>query len=284
MGDTTRYWQWEGICQELQNVRLAQAKLSNHDDIVSHRLSEGYRSALQSLDMLLLDQIRHKSQDIAKPIPLRSGFKKAWDIKATELSRSIVGRMIRTNATKVEDGFATPELYDKDVLDFCISALVYDPNLSDEPNTRLLQKDAALVFTILEEYLEECYRTKNKDELVRLDDILYKHIDELCAMHKMLAIVRLHRPYLGRSTCIIIQDFKLPKDSKLWRYMRKGFFNRNLPDLSRPNQSPASGDHVHTPWIREDGKCKYEGEKKLADLLRCFLETPRPTGSRYTQE
>ena len=181
-------------------------------------------------------------------------------------------RMSRT-AAGTGELFAIPELFTNDRLDFCVMALACDPCLraDDRGAGHTLRNDAALVFGILEEDLEECYQMKKKEELARLDDILYKHIGELCALYQMLANVRLHRPYPGRSTIKSIFNFEPPKDGKLWRYLRKGFLDRTL-------------FKIHHSHIREDEQRETNEENRLADLLKRFLDTSKPTGSRYTQK
>jgi len=190
MRDATIYWSWEGILEEVQKVRDVHLKFKSviHAD---ESLPEPYERALASLEALLIYQIQYRSKYIQRILPFRPGFHQYFEfINIPHLHSTAVLPIRQDNATSIF------EVFFKDKLDWCLRTLAGE-------NTDYVEEwipDAtprhnhAMIFAVLDEHLTQCLKEGRKEEVARLDEVLYSEYSDLAAVHQMLDMVGLHRP------------------------------------------------------------------------------------------
>jgi hypothetical protein len=127
--------------------------------------------------------------------------------------------------------------------------------------------------------LTDCSGKLRKEELARLDEILYGKYSELAAMHELLSILRLHHPLAGKLT---LEEAKNTQIGKAWRYISKSFLEEDC-----------YGECIY----KEDGTFQFQNgrrslesdpmrmaaAKRLAEVLKVFIEAQQPKGSRFTK-
>lgn len=155
--------------------------------------------------------------------------------------------------------------------------MVRDP-LAEENPDRAPRHDYSMLFAILDDYLRDCEKKGKKKEIARLDEVLYALYSDMSAIHQILALIRLRRPYAGR------RDFDAVKRSeseRAWTYINKHFLEQSPWRYIRPG-SDGKWEEVHTIVNREKGSEKIKAEQHLAELLTKFLDLPPPKGPQVS--
>ncbi|THV48900.1 hypothetical protein BGAL_0222g00200 [Botrytis galanthina] len=229
-------------------------------------LSKAHDAALRSLEALLLNQIHRRSKYLGSLLPMYLP-----DYKVTTGSNNH-----GTFSGWRREGTGSNLDFSKDRLDFCLTLLIID-NRPDCKLEEVSPLTPAMIFAMLEEHLTKCYETKNFKELARLDETVYTVVSSLAAMYQMLEMVRLHRPRAKKREA---EDTVELEHSRGWRYVKKHLedqymlrdFNcvTGLPDQSIP--------------MGESQSQRIRAEKLLADPTKKFMETPKPTGTRLSQQ
>lgn len=95
----------------------------------------------------------------------------------------------------------------------------------------------------------------------------------------MIAMVQLHRPHPQEQ---YVEEIRASETGRGWQYGRKQFFEQSH---ERPGKYGPDGEWIDEWKIerREDGASKIKAEQHLATLMKNFLATPSPKGSRFTQ-
>ncbi|KAI9651338.1 hypothetical protein NHQ30_001377 [Ciborinia camelliae] len=124
-------------------------------------------------------------------------------------------------------------------------------------------------------HLATCREAKNMKELTRLDEVLYTALSSMAAMTQMLDMVRFHRPRSKKREFENITS----ETARGWRYIEK-----HLEDQYESRSFDFENiDHRKlSPWENQTQKIK--AEKLLADATKKFVETPKPRGTRLSQQ
>ncbi|KAF4626925.1 hypothetical protein G7Y89_g11230 [Cudoniella acicularis] len=133
-------------------------------------------------------------------------------------------------------------------------------------NPESLKDDPARLLNIL--YNRAKYPPEQKEEIARLDEILYNSFSDLSALQQLRFMLRLHQPRTSVRELKNAQKFEV---GKAWRYMRADYLNQDhrIPDHK-----------INT----EDPNQKLKAQSELGRLMGEFLATPKPTGSRASQK
>jgi hypothetical protein len=99
--------------------------------------------------------------------------------------------------------------------------MVRDP-LAEENPDRAPWYDYSTLFAILDDYLRDC--EKGTKEIARLDEIMYALYSDLSAVHQILALIRLRRPYAGRRN---FDAVKTSESGQGWTYINKHFLEQS---------------------------------------------------------
>ncbi|KAF7945162.1 hypothetical protein EAE96_009941 [Botrytis aclada] len=265
MHDIVMFWSWGWIVDEVEKLKNLQSSLNKNLD-PPKSLSKAYDAALGSLEALLLDQIRRRSKYLGSLMPMY-----LREYKVTVLSNNH-GTF---SGWQRKDTVSDPE-FSKDRLDFCLALLLVDYR-SDCKLEEASPLTPAMIFAMLEEHFAKCHETKNFKELARLNETVYTVISGLAAMYQMLEMVRLHRPRAKKREA---EDVAKLEHGRGWRYVKNHLEDQYLlrdydPVTGRTNEIIPMGES-HSKRIR--------AEKLLADSTEKFMETPKPTGTRLSQQ
>ncbi|TGO53699.1 hypothetical protein BCON_0119g00230 [Botryotinia convoluta] len=130
---------------------------------------------------------------------------------------------------------------------------------------------------MLEEHLAKCHETKNFKELARLDETVYTVVSSLAAMYQMLEMVRLRHPRAKKREA---EDIAQLEHSRGCRYVEKHLEDQYLlKDYNRMTGLP--NENIH---MGESQSQRIRAEKLLADPTKKFMETPKPTVTRLSQQ
>ncbi|TVY92897.1 hypothetical protein LAWI1_G005034 [Lachnellula willkommii] len=267
---------WESILEEVLKVQDVHLKFKNviHSD---EPLPEPYERALASLEALLNHQIEYRSKYIKRLLPFRPGFHQ--NFKFTNFSRL---QSMAVLPVRLDKAPSLPEVFFKDELDCCLRTLAgdnVDPVKAWIPNATP-QHNHATLFAVLDEHLTQCRREGRKEEVARLDEVLYSEFSDLAAIHQMLDMVGLHRPHCAQRG---LEGIGISETSKGWRYINKHFFAQDSLRGGKVGPDGRWHDTEYNP-MKEAGSQKIAAEQRLAKLMNEFLATPKPTSSRIRQE
>ncbi|KAF7867472.1 uncharacterized protein EAF02_009663 [Botrytis sinoallii] len=263
--DMVMFWSWGWIVDEVEKLKNLQVSLNESLDPLKP-FSKVYDAALGSLEALLLDQIRRRSRYLGYLLPMY-----LREYKLTTIS-SNYGTF---PAWQRRDTVSHPE-FSKDRLDFCLAMLLLDTS----PGCKLEEVSPltpAMIFAMLEEHLAKCHETKNFKELARLDETVFAVVSSLAAMYQMLEMVRLHRPRAKRREA---EDVAKLEHGRGWRYIEKHLEDQYL--LRNYNIVTGLPDAIIP--MGESQSQRIRAEKLLADPTKIFMETPKPTGTRLSQQ
>ncbi|TGO62325.1 hypothetical protein BOTNAR_0115g00300 [Botryotinia narcissicola] len=263
--NTIMFWSWGWIVDEVEKLKSLQISLDESRDPLKP-LSKAYDAALRSLEALLLDQIRWRSKYLGSLLPM---YFREYKNTAFFTNHGTF------SAWQRKDTVSYPE-FSKDRLDFCLALFLLDmrPDCKLEDVSPLTP---AMIFSMLEEHLAKWDETKNFKELARLDETIYTVISSLTAMYQMLEMVLLHRPRAKKREA---EDIVELEHSRGWRYVEKHLEDQYmLRDLDCVTGIP---DENIPMWESQSERIK--AEKSLADPTKKFMETPKPTGTRLSQQ
>ncbi|TVY81625.1 hypothetical protein LSUE1_G004822 [Lachnellula suecica] len=262
--DAVTFWSWVGIVEEVKLLQKLHSKIAE-DVRMYPQFEEAYSRALASIGAILETHINRRAKQIDIIFPTRPGFRHKY--KFVNISQG------RTSGVWKERKEFQPyaELFFADRLHWCLSLLA---NPSLDPMEGHISKyfpwhNYTMIFAALDEHLGQCRKSGRKDDIARLDEVLYSEVSDISAMHEILSRIRLYYP---SSTNFEHRENTKDGTSKGWRYINKHFFAQD-PLRSLGDEIPQS----------EDGKQKYAAENHLRKLLNEFLAVPRPTGSRMRQ-
>ncbi|KUJ17900.1 uncharacterized protein LY89DRAFT_745890 [Mollisia scopiformis] len=269
-----QFWSWEGILEATLKLQ-ATYRSFDVEVKVGEALSSQYNHALGSLEALLYDQLQRRIQAIRYTLLHRPGFQSKWNVKYVQRLQSMsvsIGRKV--------PGETPADVLYNDRLNFCTFALTdkEDIIIDNHEHTDPRRKDFSMLFAMFDEHLADCHKKKDKLELARLDEILYELFADMSSVHQMLSLVRWHRPHPPTPS---IQDLKSSEDGKVWRYIEKQFFEQSTWRQIEWKDGKWV-DHLR-PELKECGSKKIAAEQRLATLLKNFMETPKPTGTRFSQ-
>ncbi|KAL2071114.1 hypothetical protein VTL71DRAFT_12349 [Oculimacula yallundae] len=266
--DIAWFLSWEWLQEEVQKLQLIYNKIEESSGTDDTGLNEYLRSS-GSLEALLLEQFRWRSDYIGQIIPLRPGFRRNWMTKYLQRLQSSAVEHARADPKALLPGY-----FFTDRLEFCLSGMFADHTLEhpleitqqDEPETpektpvRRPRHDYSMLFGILDEYLSDCHKQGKRDEIARIDEVLYTLLTDLSAVHQILMMVQLNRPRGCRTE---LEEAQASETGTAWRYINKGFMNHQMWQ--------GSG----TP-MKEPGKLKIAAEEHLGRLFTRFMECPNP--------
>ncbi|KAL5321494.1 hypothetical protein ACEPPN_009453 [Leptodophora sp. 'Broadleaf-Isolate-01'] len=280
MRAAARFWSWESILEETQKIEALYEKALNntHPDFP---FTVEYKASLGRLEKLLWAESKWRETCIENVLPHRSGFSKDYKFEwfQDDESASCIQMRVDLGTTAVSNFFG-------DRLEFCLRTLIQDPwqnpelqELVEFQDHSVRRFDPSAIFGILDEHLGDCHRKGLKDELSRLDDVLYQFYTDLSAIHQMTAMLRLHQLTFPK---LVLKDTKNVPTGKAWRYLNKEYYQHI--EARRKNL-----DHNHR-WVdtikltnREEPAHKITADERLGSLFETFIKTPVPKGNRFTQ-
>ncbi|KAH9214323.1 hypothetical protein DL95DRAFT_503717, partial [Leptodontidium sp. 2 PMI_412] len=244
MRAAARFWSWESILEETQKIEALYEKARNntHPDFP---FTVEYKASLGHLKRLLWAESKWRETCIENVLPHRSGFSKDYKFEwfQDDESASCIPMRVDLGTTAVSNFFG-------DRLEFCLRTLIQDPwqnpelqELVEFQDHSVRRFEPSAIFGILDEHLGDCHRKGLKDELSRLDDVLYQFYTDLSAIHQMTAMLRLHQLTFPK---LVLKDTK------------------NLTN-------------------REEPAHKITADERLGSLFETFIKTPVPKGNRFTQ-
>jgi len=233
-------------------------------------VSQRYDDTLACTAAILSEQFKRRARFIHALLPIRSGFENFWKLKYLQFKQTVqIERQMK------ERHYQTAESFSKDRLYFCISVAALDGERDLEENgrsalTRGPEFEPANAFAILDDHLAQCAKAGKKDELARMDKILYDILTDLSAVHQLLSMLRLRNPRVQQ---INLEQAANIGSGKAWRYVSSHFME----------QTPfRRADEVVRN--RESAESKITAEQRLGKLLIKFLSTETPKGRPYTQQ
>ncbi|KAF7936732.1 hypothetical protein BELL_0162g00170 [Botrytis elliptica] len=263
--DMVMFWSWGWIVDEVEKLKNLQITLNESLDPLKP-LSKAYDAALGSLEALLLDQIRRRSKYLGDLLPM---YLREYKLTTISSNHGTFPAWQRRHTV------SHPE-FSKDRLDFCLALLLLDTS-SDIKLEEVSPLTPAMIFAMLEEHLAKCHETKNFKELARLAETVYAVVSSLAAMYQMLEMVRLHCSRAKRREAEEVAKLELARG---WRYIEKHLEDQYL--LTNYNNVTGLPDEIIP--MGESQSQRIRAEKLLADPTKIFMETPKPTGTRLSQQ
>ena len=279
--DTSRLLSWERICEEtakLQQLCSNLHGLTVYDDQSPAKI----REAIGCISALLSEETRWRIDFIGRSLPTRPGFRKLYKFHWMQNNNgaTMVTRRMRSNETYT-DAFYT------DRLEFCLRILVQDP--WETPSNRRIRAasestrrfEPSDIFAMLDQHLAESQMRGRKDELARLDQVLYELYSELSAVFQMLSMLRLSQPTFQQPN---LDSIKNKQSGKAWRYIQKDFHAYTAIPRGDWNPKTESFDtHPTTVSKLTNLTPRSVTEELLGQILAEFINCPHPKGSRYTE-
>jgi hypothetical protein len=268
MEDAMAFWTWEWILQEVQKIQIF-GILSRESIRPGMPLPSEYARSLGCLEALLLSLTQRFARHIFSILPSRPGFRAKWDVQYVQRLQTLVLSQKRKDGGRRD----LIELYSDDPLEFCLLTLAFTllvPTKEEvDGDTEYRFHEPSELFAILDNHLSNAVKLGKKQDIARLDEILYNTYSDLSALHQMLSLVRLHRPRV--SSVPTIEDAKKTESGKAWRYTRAGYLD----------QDHRVFDHkLNTENVDQ----KIAAQQALGNLMGEFLATAKPTGSRASQK
>ncbi|KAF4619037.1 hypothetical protein G7Y89_g14810 [Cudoniella acicularis] len=215
-------------------------------------LPAAYAKASASLEAPVGYHIRRISKVIEFILPSRPRF--CYKFKFDRFSDSNSGNVGLTGT--IENEKSNPyENFFSDHLYWCLTILA-NAHMENVDIASIWTEipsiiyDLAMVFAVLEQHVATCLRDGKSQELARFDPFLYSQYADLAALHQIMVMIRLHRPQYPK---VDFDTIKNSETTRAWRYVQ---------DL-------------------DSGKCELDFQ--LLKLLKFFLSSPKPTGSRFTR-
>lgn len=176
--DVSTYWRWMGIKSECMYVKSVHDRF--RDSIrPGECLPSVYDRALGALELLLVNEVLHRTGSFETLIPQRPGFSHKWNFQWRPEDGPTAFKVHRKPGASVDQ----EELFDKDPLEWCLNQMQAKPDIQTN-------YDHTIIFAFLENHLA----ASGPKEKARVDEFLYQKLSDLAACHEMLVSVRLHRP------------------------------------------------------------------------------------------
>lgn len=176
--DVATCWRWSWIKSECTYVKSVHDRF--RDSIrPGECLPSLYDRALGALELLLVNEVLHRTSSFGMVLPQRPGFSHKWNFEWRPTDGATVFRVTRKTGVSVDQ----KELFNKDPLEWCLSQMPAEPD-------KQTNYDHAIIFAFLENHLA----ASGPKEKARVDEFLYQKLSDLAACHEMLVSVRLHRP------------------------------------------------------------------------------------------
>lgn len=176
--DVATCWRWSWIKSECTCVKSVHDRF--RDSIrPGECLPSLYDKALGALELLLVNEVLHRTSSFGMVLPQRPGFSHKWNFEWRPTDGATVFRVTRKTGVSVDQ----KELFNKDPLEWCLSQMPAEPD-------KQTNYDHAIIFAFLENHLA----ASGPKEKARVDEFLYQKLSDLAACHEMLVSVRLHRP------------------------------------------------------------------------------------------
>lgn len=176
--DVSTYWQWIWIKSECMYVKSVHDRF--RDSIrPGECLPSVYDRALGALELLLVNEVLHRTSSFETLIPQRPGFSHKWNFQWRPKDGVTVFKVDRKPGASVDQ----KDLFDKDPLEWCLIQM----QAKTDTQTNY---DHAILFAFLENHLA----ASGSKEKARVDEFLYQKLSDLAACHEMLVSVRSHRP------------------------------------------------------------------------------------------
>ena len=259
------FWTWEWLLQEVKKMQILSVKFRG-SIYPGMPLPSVYARSVGCLEALLLSLIRRLTTHTYKILALRPGFRAKWDVQYSQRLQSVA-----ISHPKRKDNIQDfIQIYSQDPLEFFLVSLTGTWLLLSS-NADLVSFDKEYMchepselFAMLDDYLSNAAK---RDDIGRLDEVLYHSSSDFSALHQMLPMVRLHRP---RMSVPPLEDAMKTGDGKAWRYSRAGYLDQ---------------DHrVKRPHNTENVDAKIEAQQGLGKCMREFLKTEKPNGARESQK
>ena len=131
-----------------------------------------YDVALQSLEMVLSQQIQNAEKILQDSFPQRSGFRELYEFDYSGISGKDVRWRLKHG--KRMDAFWDGIFFESEPLYWVISNLV-------QPPKDRIKFDVSMVFAFLDEHLATC----SKEERARMDERLYEQLSNYAALDEV---------------------------------------------------------------------------------------------------
>lgn len=176
--DVSTYWRWIWMKSECMYVKSVHDRF--RDSICPGEcLPSVYDRALGALELLLVNEVLHRTSNFGMLITQRPGFSHKWNFQWCPKDGVTVFKVDRKPGVSLDQ----KELFDKDPLEWCLIQMQAKPDIQTN-------YDHAILFAFLENHLA----ASGPKEKARVDEFLYQKLSDLAACHEMLVSVRLHRP------------------------------------------------------------------------------------------
>lgn len=133
---------------------------------------------------------------------------------------------------------------------------------------------------MLDDHLSTCAKKGHKDEIARLDEILYATISTPSALCQLLSMVRIRRP---RADKVSIQQAMKTGTGKVWRYANAGYFEQDHRTF-RDGEWKILTTDINPKAPKGPHNERATALSSFGELMRDFLATSNPTGSRATKK
>ncbi|XMA07874.1 hypothetical protein WAI453_000665 [Rhynchosporium graminicola] len=196
MKDAARFLSWDRICEEAG--RLQELHSIYQGDISTEEpLPTAYRKALPGLNALLLEEARWRCAFLERTLPTRPGFRKHYKLVWNQRKGYVKCKTAQADAFE-----HCAKTFSTDRLEFCLRVLVQDPWMNPgfwDPEADCSERlgrrfDPSVICAMLNQHLEESYKQGLKEEISRLDQILYDSYTDLYAIFHTMSMLRLHQP------------------------------------------------------------------------------------------
>jgi hypothetical protein len=268
--DAMTFWTWEWILQEVQKIQVLRS--GYRDNIYPGMpLPPVYAQSVGGLGALLVDLIQRLGAHTKALLPSRPGFRAKWDVKYFQRLQSMAYAPRRNDGSNL-----IIDLYSTDPLEFCLISLAGTLIMlsnSEVDGDRNCDWEYSLhepseLFAILDDHLSNATKHGKKEDIARLDEVLYNSYSDLSALYQMLFIVRLHQPRVPVRT---LEDAIKTETGRAWRYTKAGYLD----------QDHRVSDHSKNTENMDD---KIKAQQTLGSLLGEFLGTTNPTGSKASHK
>ena len=202
--DYSNFNMWRWILEDCEHLQTLRDK---YRDELRPGLSLPceYNIAIQSLEMVLSQQLSNAESILKTSFPERSGFRELYEFDYSGVSGNEV--RYRLKHGKRMDAFWDGIFFKTEPLYWAIT------NLVEPPNDRL-KFECSMVFAFLDEYLATCSR----EERARMDERLYEQLSNYAALDELWYAVRVHRP--GSGTKLDAKELIKLSPSRQFRFLR----------------------------------------------------------------
>ncbi|KAH7351235.1 hypothetical protein BKA65DRAFT_476563 [Rhexocercosporidium sp. MPI-PUGE-AT-0058] len=218
--DAARFLLWERICEETRGLH----NIYNlyHDDISPGKpMPVPYEDSLTVLNELLLEEAKWRASFIERALPTRPAFRQHHKVHWIQSQGQAICVTKRSDTTS-----SYVKTFFTDRLEFCLRILIQDSwhnpwtyTQDDTSRGTARRFDPSTIFAMLDQHLTECHKNGLKDELSRLDQVLYVLYSELSAIFQMLSMLQLHQPTFPE---LFVNQIKEKQLGKAWNYLQEG--------------------------------------------------------------